>query len=415
MNDDVPVLELERASYWRGERVILHAIDWRIRKGEHWALLGANGSGKTTLLRMVGAVDWPCDGTIRVLGRRFGEIDLRELRRSIGLVTSALGAYFHERQSALEIVATGIDAELGWWRTFGADDQARARIALDEVGILSLAVSPYVQLSQGERQRVLIARAMITRPTLLILDEPCAGLDPSARENFLDDLAAFARRPETPTLIFVSHHIEEIPSFIERALVLKDGRALAQGPIADVCTSDVLSAAFDRPCRVARRADDGRFVLQVQARPHARPHPGTPEPCRCSQWSLPHRSPAFPFAWLCRPMFATRPTRLSSPIAAWPPGCWSMNPSRWAPTAWWTCTAAVPLSRASPSTISRVRAWCGDSSSGSRHPPTRAGHIEGSARCGETSHASREVCAVSAAVRARSCWNWDRRCRPRGS
>lgn len=255
------VLELDGASYWRSGRVILDGIDWRIRRGEHWALLGANGSGKTTLLRMVGATDWPCDGTIRVLGQRFGEVDLRELRRAIGIVTSSLASYFHDRQSALEIVETGTAAELGWWRQFGPDDEARAREALAAVDMRDLADSPYAQLSQGERQRVLIARAMMNRPALLILDEPCAGLDPAARERFLDDLATFAERPQTPTLIFVSHHIEEIPPFIKKALVLKAGRVLGQGPIEQVCTSKLLSEAFARPCRVT--FEGGRFALRV--------------------------------------------------------------------------------------------------------------------------------------------------------
>lgn len=255
------VLELEGASYWRGERVILSGIDWRIRRGEHWALLGANGSGKTTLLRMVAAVDWPCDGAIRVLGRRFGEVDLRELRRAIGIVTSTLASYFHDRQSALQIVATGINAELGWWRQFGPDDEARAREALSAVGMLAFAQSPYVQLSQGERQRILIARAMMNRPSLLILDEPCAGLDPAARERFLDDLAMFVNQPETPTLIFVTHHVEEIPPFIKRVLVLKDGRALAQGTMEDVCTSAVLGEAFGRACQVS--IENRRITLRM--------------------------------------------------------------------------------------------------------------------------------------------------------
>jgi iron complex transport system ATP-binding protein len=227
-------------------------------------LLGANGSGKSTLLRLVGAIDWPCDGAIRVLGQRFGEVDLRELRRAIGIVTSSLAAYFKDRQSALEIVETGIAAELGWWRDFGPEDQGHARAALDAVGMGELADSPYVQLSQGERQRVLIARAMMNRPALLILDEPCAGLDPAARERFLDDLAAFVARPETPTLVFVSHHVEEIPPFITRALILKAGQVLAQGPIESTCTSAVLSQAFDRPCRVTW--EDGRFALRVTTR-----------------------------------------------------------------------------------------------------------------------------------------------------
>ena len=138
--------QLEGASYWRGERVILRDVDWSIRRGEHWALLGANGSGKTTLLRMVAATEWPCDGSIRVLGQTFGAVDLRELHQAIGLVTSTLAAYFHDKQSALEIVQTGINAELGWWRQFGPDEEARARQGLAAVGLQHLASRLYVQL-----------------------------------------------------------------------------------------------------------------------------------------------------------------------------------------------------------------------------------------------------------------------------
>jgi iron complex transport system ATP-binding protein len=254
------VLELERASYWRGEHVILRDIDWRIRRGEHWALLGANGSGKTTLLRMVGAMDWPCEGDIRVLGRRFGEVDLRELRRAIGLVSSALTAYFPERQPALAVVETGIAAELGWWRDFAPPDEERARAALTALGVAHLADSPWGRLSQGERQRVMIARGLVNEPALLILDEPCAGLDPAARERLLVDLDAFAHRSETPTLIFVTHHVEEIPAFVSQALVLKAGGVLARGAIGDVCTSAILSQAFEHPLRVER--DGGRFALR---------------------------------------------------------------------------------------------------------------------------------------------------------
>jgi iron complex transport system ATP-binding protein len=262
MNDGPWVLELENAAYWRGERTILSGIDWRIRRGQHWALLGANGSGKTTLLKMVAAIEWPCDGHIRVLGQRFGEVDLRELRRSIGVVSSALVPYFQDRQPALAIVETGIDAELGWWRTFDADAEARARAGLAALGIAALADNPYGQLSQGEKQRVLIARALMNAPHLLILDEPCAGLDPAARESFLEDLGRFVERPDTPTLVIVTHHIEEIPAFVRHAMVLKDGRTLAQGPIAEVLRADVLGEAFGRPCRVDPTST-GRYRLHL--------------------------------------------------------------------------------------------------------------------------------------------------------
>lgn len=259
-----PVLELEGASYWRGDKIILAPIDWRVRSGEHWALLGANGSGKTTLLKMVGAYEWPCAGAIRVLGQRFGEVDLRELRRSIGIASTALTSYFPDRQPAVAIVRTGIDAELGWWRASDPDgaEETRAREALAAIGMGALTGSPYLQLSQGERQRVMIARALVNRPRLLILDEPFAGLDPAARESLLDDLGALAARADSPTMIVVTHHLEEIPTFVTRALVLKEGRALAQGAIEEVCTAAILGEAFGRPCQV-RRDDDGRFALRM--------------------------------------------------------------------------------------------------------------------------------------------------------
>lgn len=261
---DDDALVLEGASYWRGERTILSDISWRVRRGEHWAVLGANGSGKTTLLRLVGAYDWPCEGAIRVLGRRFGEVDLRELRRAIGIVSAALAPYFADRQPALEIVLTGIDAELGWWREHREEDRERAAEALGAFGIRQLADSPFRRLSQGEQQRVMIARALMNRPTLLILDEPFAGLDPAAREGLIEDLERFVRRPEAPSLILVTHHLEEIPPFVSRALVLRSGRVLAQGPIGDVCTSSVLTEAFGRACDVTR--EDGRFGLRMRPR-----------------------------------------------------------------------------------------------------------------------------------------------------
>lgn len=258
-----PVIQLESIRMVRGEdQVILDGIDWTIRAGEHWALLGANGSGKTSLLKIVCGYEWPTDGIVRVLGESYGEVPIAEVRKRIGWVSSSLQTWVHDEDTALDVAVSGFEASFGLWREFSEREFEAARRTLEELAALDLAAKPYGVLSQGEKQRVLIARAWISRPALLILDEPCAGLDPVARAAFLDDLSRFARGKQAPTLIFVTHHIEEIPACIDRALVLKHGGTLAEGLIETVCTSEIMSAAFGRRCEVSR---EGRhFELRVE-------------------------------------------------------------------------------------------------------------------------------------------------------
>jgi len=258
------VVRLENISYRRGDREILSGLSWTVGHGQHWALLGANGAGKTTLLKILTGYEWVSDGGVQVLGRTFGECNIPDLRKLIGWVSSALEHDVPERDTAVDIVASGIEASLGLYRDFTSEEFDRAREAMALLNCADAAGQRYGTLSQGEKQRVLIARALVNRPSLLILDEPCAGLDPAARECFLRDLGRLARTANAPSLILVTHHIEEIGPWISHVLVLRKGRLLAAGPKDDVLTSVVLSEAFGAPCIVARNGD--RYHLQIKVR-----------------------------------------------------------------------------------------------------------------------------------------------------
>lgn len=244
------VIELEDVCFCRKERTILDGISWRVEAGEHWALLGANGSGKTTLLKILSGYEWPTFGQVTVQGRRFGMTHIPELRKRIGHVSSSLEHRLPGRDTAAEVVASGIDASLGLYRRMGPADMDRARAALATLRAEALANQSYQTLSQGEQQKVLIARGLISGPRLLILDEPCAGLDPAARGRFLRDVAFLAERPEAPCILYVTHHIEEIGPWVTNVLLLKEGRVLAGGRPAEMLTSKMLSELFDCECEV---------------------------------------------------------------------------------------------------------------------------------------------------------------------
>ncbi|MGA3006344.1 MAG: ATP-binding cassette domain-containing protein [Opitutaceae bacterium] len=254
-----PILEVLGLSIERGSTRILHQVNWRVERGQNWIVLGANGSGKTSLLRALTGYLPPTAGRVSVLGEVYGESDWRELRLQIGLVTSALQPHVPPAEPAIETVLSGKFAQLDLWaKTTEADRAAAARI-LRRVDAASIAAREWGLLSQGERQRVLIGRALIARPRLLILDEPCAGLDPVARAQFLTFLDHLALRPGAPALVLVTHHVEEITSAFTHALVLRAGEVMAVGPKERVVTSAVLSRAFGARLRV--RARSGRFKM----------------------------------------------------------------------------------------------------------------------------------------------------------
>lgn len=260
------IVHVDGIGFDRKESAILRGVSWRIGRGSHWALLGANGAGKTTLLKIITGYEWPTRGSVHVLGQRFGECNIPELRKMVGWVSSALESRLPEDDTALEVVISGLDASLGVYRAFSDSERARAQAALERVNGSVLAGQTYATLSQGECQRVLIARALIANPRLLVLDEPCVGLDPAARWRLLEDLAALVRLPDAPTVIYVTHHIEEIGAWIDNVLVLKDGAVLAQGAREEILRGPVLSEAFGLPCLVEKTRE--AYTLHIVCAPH---------------------------------------------------------------------------------------------------------------------------------------------------
>jgi iron complex transport system ATP-binding protein len=248
--DVVADVDVERHYRVELPRPILENVRWRIHRGEHWALVGANGSGKSTLLSIVSGDLWPSRGAVRVLGAEYGRVDKREHRKQIGVVSSVLAGNLPSQDTGLEVAASGIRAMIGLLGRPDPEELARGARALERVRSTDCAPKPFGVLSQGERQRVMIARALVNEPSLLILDEACGGLDPVARERFLLDLEALSREPSGPTQIHVTHHLEEVPPFVTHALVLKEGRVLANGLVASVLTSECLGEAFGAKCRV---------------------------------------------------------------------------------------------------------------------------------------------------------------------
>jgi iron complex transport system ATP-binding protein len=263
------ILEVNHLRIARGDTTILDDVSWRVDRGEHWAILGANGSGKTSLLKALTGYLSPTRGDLALLGRRYGTCDWRDLRLQIGVVMSAFAASIPPAEPALDTVVSGKFAQLDLWHPVTSADRATGLRLLRSSGLGGLARREWLYLSQGERQRVLIARALMARPRLLILDEPCAGLDPVARENFLrfvDQLATqnkspTSRRPKSPALVLVTHHVEEITPAFTHALLLRDGRVLAAGPREQVLTSANLSATFGAPLRISRPGSRYRLHL----------------------------------------------------------------------------------------------------------------------------------------------------------
>ena len=259
-----PVLEVSNLRIQRGRTAILDNISWRADRGQHWVILGANGSGKTSLLSALTGYLMPTSGQISVLGESYGHSDWRELRKKIGLVSSSVRQMMHDEEPALETVISGKYAMIDFWGKASAQDQAQARQILKWIECEYLAERQWLVLSQGERQRILIGRALMARPKLLILDEPCAGLDPAAREHFLQFLQRIGRRKDAPMLVLVTHHVEEIMPVFSHVLILKNGQALAAGGKTATLNSKVLSEAFGENGKL--RCEKNRYLLTITAR-----------------------------------------------------------------------------------------------------------------------------------------------------
>ncbi len=256
-----PILEVSQLSIQRGDTRILDELSWKVERGEHWVILGSNGSGKTSLLSALTGYLSPTRGEVAVLGQRFGESDWRELRKQVGIVSSSVRQMMADAEPALLTVVSGKYAMIDFWGRVQAADRAAAARILRQIEATYLAERPWRVLSQGERQRILIGRALMAKPRLLILDEPCAGLDPVAREHFLAFLQRLGTRRGAPALILVTHHVEEIMPVFTHALLLSEGRVLAAGTKHETVTSALLSRVFGAKIEVAERA--GRFAMRI--------------------------------------------------------------------------------------------------------------------------------------------------------
>ncbi|MCY4636275.1 MAG: ABC transporter ATP-binding protein [Acidobacteria bacterium] len=254
-----PVLALTGVSLVRDGRTILDRIDWRVVPGDRWIVLGPNGSGKTSLCRLAGLYLHPSKGDVDVLGKRLGRTDVRELRTRLGMTSQALADMLRPGLQAVDLVMTGRNAALApYWHRYDDADRERAMGLLARFGCARLATARYATLSAGERQRVMLARALMSDPPLLLLDEPAAGLDLAGREQLVAMLADVAADRAMAAIVLVTHHVDEIPRGFTHVLMLADGRIAAQGPIADTLTAENLSRCFGLRLALARQ--DGRWM-----------------------------------------------------------------------------------------------------------------------------------------------------------
>lgn len=234
---------------------ILDGLSWRVEPGQHWALLGANGSGKSSLTRILSGWTFPSSGQVEILGCRFGEGDVGEFRRHVGWVSPVVADALPAGLTARDVVLSGRLGTVGGYEDPSPDQEEAAAFFLDLLGLAPLAGRRFGILSQGERMKTLIARALAAQPTMLILDEPCAGLDPVARERFLCTLQAVLEHAEAPPLLLVTHHVEEIMPGISHVLALSGGRRVACGPKAEILAPDSLGRIFGCPFETETHGD----------------------------------------------------------------------------------------------------------------------------------------------------------------
>jgi iron complex transport system ATP-binding protein len=264
------VLQFEDVTVRRGTKTLVENITWTVEEDERWAILGPNGAGKTTLLQIAAATMHPTSGQVWVLGEKLGRVDTMELRPRIGMASAALAQRIPNAEAVVDVVVSAGYSVIGRWReAYGRVDVRRAVKLLDRLGVGDLGERLYGTLSEGERKRVQIARALMSDPELLLLDEPAAGMDLGGREDLLRRLTRFANDPDAPATVLVTHHVEELPPGISHAMLLREGRIVAQGLARQVLTDENLSVTFGIDVHVERRA--GRWYARAVER---RPRPG---------------------------------------------------------------------------------------------------------------------------------------------
>jgi iron complex transport system ATP-binding protein len=256
------ILELSDISVRRGDRVILGPLNWKVLEGERWVILGPNGAGKTTLLQICSSLIHPTTGEINILGEKLGKVDVFELRTRIGLTSSALVEQFPPDELVMDVVLTAAYAMLGRWQEkYDLWDESRAMALLTALGVRELGERLFGSLSEGEKKRVQIARALMADPELLLLDEPASSLDLGGREDLLRRIESLSKDPLAPATVIVTHHIEEIPVGTTHALLLREGAVVAQGEVASVITDQNLTQAYGLAITV--QTEGGRFFARA--------------------------------------------------------------------------------------------------------------------------------------------------------
>lgn len=250
-------VELERSG-----TPVLSGVSWQVRSSERWALLGPNGSGKTTLVQLASGYLHPTKGAVEILGHRLGRVDVRALREQVAVVSASVARMVHPQLSALEVVVPAAKGALEpWWHHYERSEWDQARALLGAAGFGHIADRAFGRLSEGERQQVLLARALMCSPGLVLLDEPCAGLDMGGRERLLARLSSLAEVASSPPVVMVTHHVEEIPAGFTHVLVLRQGRVLAAGPIGETLSPALLSECFGLPLTLEHNG--GRWASRM--------------------------------------------------------------------------------------------------------------------------------------------------------
>ncbi|MER7208052.1 ABC transporter ATP-binding protein [Streptosporangium sp. NPDC000239] len=259
------VLRLQDVTVRRDGAALLRDIDWTVHEDERWVVIGPNGAGKTTLLQVAGTMLFPAEGVVEILGERLGQTDVFDLRPRIGLASAALAEKVPPDEKVIDLVLTASYAILGrWTEEYDSNDVTRAVELIDQLGCAHLIRRRFNTLSEGERKRVQIARALMPDPELLLLDEPAAGLDLGGREDLVRRLSVLANDPKAPTMVLVTHHVEEVPSGFTHALLLRHGSIVAQGPMDQVMTAENLSRTFAVPLTLERGQGDRWYARAYQ-------------------------------------------------------------------------------------------------------------------------------------------------------